>query len=68
MIHNKLCLEAFNKLDKPVYHPEEYFALGWQAAIEALSKEFQRQYIEEGKDPDLIQINAYEPLPEDEKE
>lgn len=68
MIQNKLCLEAFNKLDKPVYHPEEFFALGWQAAVEAMSAEFQRRYIEEGKEPDLIQINQYEPIPEDDKE
>jgi hypothetical protein len=51
-----------------VYHPEEFFALGWQAAVEAMSAEFQRRYIEEGKEPDLIQINQYEPMPEDDKE
>ena len=56
MINNKLCLEAFNKLDKPVYHPEEFFALGWQAAVEAMSKEFQNQFEKDGE-TQLIQLN-----------
>jgi hypothetical protein len=56
MITNKLCLEAFNKLDKPVYHPEEFFALGWQAAVEAMSKEFQNQFEKDGE-TQLIQLN-----------
>jgi len=56
MIANKLCLEAFNKLDKPVYHPEEFFALGWQAAVEAMSKEFQNQFEKDGE-TQLIQLN-----------
>lgn len=41
---NKLCLEAFNKLDQPVYHPQEYFALGWNAAIDAMSAEFAKKW------------------------
>ena len=41
---NKHCLEAFNKLDKPVYHPQEYFMLGWNAAIDAMSAEFARKW------------------------
>jgi hypothetical protein len=56
MITNKLCLEAFNKLNKPVYHPEEFFALGWQAAVEAMSKEFQNQFEKDGE-TQLIQLN-----------
>lgn len=56
MIENKLCLEAFNKLDKPVYHPQDYFALGWQAAVEAMSKEFQKQFEKDGE-TQLIQLN-----------
>jgi len=56
MITNKLCLEAFNKLDKPVYHPEEFFALGWQAEVEAMSKEFQNQFEKDGE-TQLIQLN-----------
>lgn len=56
MITNKLCLEAFNKLDKPVYHPEEFFALGWQAAVEAMSREFQNQFEKDGE-TQLIQLN-----------
>ena len=56
MITNKICLEAFNKLDKPVYHPEEFFALGWQAAVEAMSKEFQNQFEKDGE-TQLIQLN-----------
>ena len=56
MITNKLCLEAFNKIDKPVYHPEEFFALGWQAAVEAMSKEFQNQFEKDGE-TQLIQLN-----------
>lgn len=41
---NKICLEAFNKLEKPVYHPQEYFMLGWNAAIDAMSAEFARKW------------------------
>ena len=41
---NKHCLEAFNNLDKPVYHPQEYFMLGWNAAIDAMSAEFARKW------------------------
>lgn len=41
---NKLCLEAFNNLDKPVYHPQEYFMLGWNAAIDAMSAEFAKKW------------------------
>jgi hypothetical protein len=41
---NKHCLEAFNKLDQPVYHPQEYFMLGWNAAIDAMSAEFSRKW------------------------
>jgi hypothetical protein len=41
---NKHCLDAFNKLDKPVYHPQEYFMLGWNAAIDAMSAEFSRKW------------------------
>ena len=41
---NKHCLEAFNSLEKPVYHPQEYFMLGWNAAIDAMSAEFSRKW------------------------
>lgn len=41
---NKHCLEAFNNLEKPVYHPQEYFALGWNAAIDAMSAEFAKKW------------------------
>lgn len=41
---NKHCLDAFNKLDQPVYHPQEYFMLGWNAAIDAMSAEFSRKW------------------------
>jgi hypothetical protein len=41
---NKKCLEAFNKLTEPAYHPQEYFMLGWNAAIDALSVEFSRKW------------------------
>jgi hypothetical protein len=41
---NKHCLEAFNNLEKIPYHPQEYFALGWNAAIDAMSAEFARKW------------------------
>lgn len=41
---NKHCLDAFNKLEQPVYHPQEYFMLGWNAAIDAMSAEFSRKW------------------------
>ncbi len=39
-----------------MYHPEEFFALGWQAAVEAMSKEFQNQFEKDGE-TQLIQLN-----------
>ena len=41
---NKHCLEAFNKLKQSIYHPQEYFALGWNAAIDAMSAEFAKKW------------------------
>ena len=41
---NKHCLEAFNSLEKIPYQPQEYFALGWNAAIDAMSAEFARKW------------------------
>jgi hypothetical protein len=41
---NKHCLEAFNNLEKIPYHPQEYFALGWNAAIDAMSAEFAKKW------------------------
>ena len=38
------------------HHPEEFFALGWQAAVEAMSKEFQNQFEKDGE-TQLIQLN-----------
>jgi hypothetical protein len=67
MIDNKLCLEAFNKLDQPVENPQDFFALGWKAAVEAMSKELQKQFEKDGE-TQLIQINQYEPISEDDKE
>jgi hypothetical protein len=65
---NKHCLEAFNKLDKPVYHPQEYFVLGWNAAIDALAESYQRQWIEDGVDAQFIRTDDPEPLADDDKE
>jgi len=67
MIHNRLCLEAFNKLDQPVEKPEDFFALGWKAAVEAMSKELQKQFEKDGE-TQLIQVNDYEPISDDDKE
>ena len=67
MIDNRLCAEAFNKLDKPVEKAEDFFALGWKAAVEAMSKELQKQFEKDGE-TQLIQINQYEPISEDDKE
>jgi hypothetical protein len=41
---NKHCLEAFNNLEKIPYYPQEYFALGWNAAIDAMSAEFAKKW------------------------
>jgi|688.fasta_scaffold540602_2 hypothetical protein len=68
MIINKHCLEAFNKLDKPVYHPQEYFVLGWNAAIDALAEAYQRQWEEDGINTQLIRTTDQEPMPDDDKE
>jgi len=58
---NKLCLEAFNKLEQPVYHPQEYFALGWNAAIDAMSAEFAKKWeMDELSDVPFITQPTYE--------
>jgi len=60
---NKHCLEAFNSLDKPVYHPQEYFMLGWNAAIDAMSAEFARKWeMNELADIPLIIQPSNEPM------
>jgi hypothetical protein len=62
---NKHCLDAFNKLDKPVYHPQEYFMLGWNAAIDAMSAEFSRKWeMDELSDIPLITQPVNEPIEE----
>jgi hypothetical protein len=40
---NKHCLEAFVKL-KDGHSSQEYFALGWNAAIDAMSAEFAKKW------------------------
>lgn len=65
---NKHCLEAFNKLDKPVYHPQEYFMLGWNAAIDALAEQYQKQWLEDGVENQLIRQEEQEPFPDDDRE
>ena len=58
---NKHCLEAFNKLDQPVYHPQEYFMLGWNAAIDAMSAEFAKKWeMNELADVPFITLPIYE--------
>jgi hypothetical protein len=64
---NKKCLEAFNKLSEPVYHPQEYFMLGWNAAIDALSAEFSRKWeMNELEDIDFIVQPEHKPMHDDE--
>ena len=58
---NKHCLAAFNNLDQPVYHPQEYFALGWNAAIYAMSAEFAKKWeMDELSDVPFITQPIYE--------
>jgi hypothetical protein len=58
---NKHCLAAFNNLDQPVYHPQEYFALGWNAAIDAMSAEFAKKWeMDEISDVPFITQPIYE--------
>jgi hypothetical protein len=58
---NKHCLEAFNNLDKAVYHPQEYFMLGWNAAIDAMSAEFAKKWeMDEISDVPFITQPIYE--------
>ena len=53
---NKHCLEAFNNLEKIPYHPQEYFALGWNAAIDAMSAEFAKKWEEYNKRYSKLQL------------
>ena len=62
---NKHCLDAFNKLEQSVYHPQEYFMLGWNAAIDAMSAEFSRKWeMDELSDIPLLTQPTNEPIEE----
>ena len=41
---NPFAQKEFDKIPKAVYAPEEYFEMGWMAAVNALSKEFMTKW------------------------
>jgi hypothetical protein len=47
---------------------EHFFACGWDAAIDALSIAYQRQFEEDGVDTQLIRREPQEPPSDDDKE
>jgi hypothetical protein len=50
-----------------MYHPQEYFMLGWNAAIDALSAEFSRKWeMNELDDIDFIVHPEQKPMHDDE--
>jgi len=47
---------------------QHFFACGWDAAIDALSLAYQRQFENDGVDTQLIRRDPQEPIPDDDKE
>ncbi len=74
-MRNKHCMEAFYRILKETDIPsgqsmicEHFFASGWDAAIDALSLAYQRQFENDGVDTQLIRRDPQEPLADDDKE
>ena len=74
-MRNKHCMEAFYETIKQIDVPkgqilfaEHFFASGWDAAIDALSLAYQRQFEENGVDTQLIRREPQEPPPDDDQE
>lgn len=66
---NPFAQKEFDKIPKAVYAPEEYFELGWMAAINVLSKEFMTKWERaEIEDTQLVHENQKMPMPDDEAE
>ncbi len=68
-------MEAFYETIKEVDIPkgqimfaENFFAAGWDAAIDALSLAYQRQFEEDGDDTQLIRREPQEPPSDDDQE
>jgi hypothetical protein len=74
-MRNKHCMDAFYRTMKEIDIPpgqsmfaEHFFAAGWDAAIDALSLAYQRQFEEDGVDTQLIRREPQEPPSDDDEE
>lgn len=66
---NPFAQQEFDKIPKAVYAPEEYFELGWLAAVNVLSKEFMTKWEKaELEDTQLLHEHQHIPMPDDEAE
>jgi hypothetical protein len=66
---NPFAQKEFDKIPTAVYAPEEYFELGWMAAINTLSKEFMTKWEQsELEDTQLLHEHQHIPMPDDEAE
>ena len=66
---NPFAKEEFDKIPKAVFSPEEFFEMGWMAAINTLSKEFMTKWEKsELDDVQLIQMRPTDQMPDDETE
>ena len=66
---NPFAQQEFDKIPKAVCSPEEYFEMGWMAAINTLSKEFMTKWERaEMDDVQLIQMRPTDQMPDDEAE
>ena len=66
-----LSLKTLDDVDIPTGQSmicEHFFAAGWDAAIDALSLAYQRQFENDGVDTQLIRRDPQEPLADDDKE
>jgi hypothetical protein len=66
---NPFAQKEFDKIPAAVYAPEEYFELGWLAAVNVLSKEFMTKWEKaELEDTELLHEHQHIPMPDDEAE
>jgi hypothetical protein len=66
---NPFAQKEFDKIPQAIYAPEEYFELGWMAAINVLSKEFMTKWEQsELEDTQLLHEHQHIPMPDDEAE
>ena len=66
---NPFAQKEFDKIATAPHSPEEYFEMGWLAALNALSQEFMTKWEKsELEDTQFIQMRPTDKMPDDEAE